>query len=237
MVAIRLSHERGFAEPAADLSLAEGQLSVVFLGGALDAPPPASVLSSLHEHERASVALMPARRARTWVGGRIALRRALASCDARITDPRPILSTERGGPHLPAGLLGSIAHKDAVAVALAAQGEGFAIGVDVEEARPLASGLERRILTTEEIAELDAGGLDEVARGLERARRFAAKEAVYKAIDPFLGRWVGFLEVVLAEGAEGYAVRGPVDGRALAVEVRVLDLGDVFVALARARPA
>ncbi len=239
MVAIRLSDTRAFGEPAADVSLAWGELSLLFLGGALDEPPPGGVVSSLHAHERNCAEAMPARRARTWVGGRVALRRALTACGVPSEGVGPVLADERGAPRLPAGLRGSIAHKDAVAAALAARDGGFALGVDVEIAGALAAGLERRILTADEIASLDLQGLDEAARAIERARRFAVKEAVYKAIDPFLGRWVGFLEVSLRGEAGGYEVQGP--DRAgeprLAIEALALDLGDVVVAVARARPA
>lgn len=235
-LAIRLSGARGFAELLADVDLGEGRLVAVALPGAVDAAPPAEALERLHQQERAAAAAMLPRRRRTFVGGRVALRRALRGVGAG--EPPPMLSDDRGAPRLPGGFCGSIAHKDEIAVALAQRADGWARGVDVEPMRALSWALARRIVTPEERAVLEAEP-DDDARGRALLRSFAAKEAIYKAIDPWLRRWVGFLEVVLHPVGDGLAVESRLGAEAprLIIEARTLEAGDVLVAVARARPA
>jgi enterobactin synthetase component D len=109
-----------------------------------------------------------------------------------------VLSTPRGAPALPAGLIGSISHKQEIAVALAARSDDTrrrTIGVDVEIPRPLHNDISGRVLTPDEqvlLAELSGA-----ARDREVLWRFAAKEAIYKALDPWVERLVSFQEVAL----------------------------------------
>lgn len=235
---VHLAAARGLGDVVADLALTEGQLVAVALPGALDVPPPPPATAELHAHEREVAATLTPRRQRTWVGGRLALRRALVAAGAADA-PRSlaaIAADDRGAPSVPPGFKGSIAHKDEVAVALARRDDGWAVGVDVETSRPLGLGLASRILRPEEIATLPTG--DDAARGRELLRRFAMKEAIYKAIDPYLRRYVGFLEVALHDGGAGWVVVAELgrDEPRLTVEARVLDAGDVVLAVARARP-
>jgi 4'-phosphopantetheinyl transferase EntD len=227
-----------FGTTAAEVSLDEGALVVVELGGSLDEPPPESALAELAADERAAALAMLPRRRRTWTGGRIALRRALRAASG--DGPWPAIGVDdRGAPVLPAGLSGSIAHKDEVAAAIAATGDGRAVGLDLEPRRPMKLALSSRVLCDDEAEHLARTLVDGADRGLELARRFAAKEAIYKAIDPSLRRYVGFREVALAGDARGYEVElrfAPGARAPRAVEVRVLDAGDVLVALARATP-
>jgi 4'-phosphopantetheinyl transferase EntD len=64
------------------------------------------------------------------------------------------------------------------------------------------------------------------ARAREVLLRFSAKEAIYKALDPFVRRYVGFLEVEVTPRPDGTAdVRSQLpeasDGaRAFAIDVR-----------------
>ncbi|NUP09615.1 MAG: 4'-phosphopantetheinyl transferase superfamily protein [Polyangiaceae bacterium] len=149
----------------------------------------------LHPEERAFLRGLEGARRATWLGGRIALRRALAavgvSCDA-------ILADDRGAPHLPARVRGSISHKETIALALATTAlddDHVGVGVDVEYDRPLRVDIAKRVLTTAELASLERfaeGERDHVVRVA-----FALKEAVYKAIDPACRRYVGFREVEL----------------------------------------
>jgi phosphopantetheine--protein transferase-like protein len=154
----------------------------------------------------------PPRRA-TFVAGRVALRAALE----RSGLAAPLIgASPRGAPLLGPHALGSISHKHDVAVGLAApRGAGDAtIGVDVERLEPLRVDISRRILT-----ELELEGL---ARSPEASRdrvvrvAFSMKEAIYKAIDPFVSRYVGFREVELPDVQ--------VFGTARSVEVRVAQL-------------
>jgi enterobactin synthetase component D len=113
--------------------------------------------------------------------GRAALREALAMPDADIA------SDDRGAPVMPAGWLGSLSHKVGRAAALVApdDGSGARIGVDLEHAVAPRQPIERRILSPRE----------PIADRREVTLYFAVKEAIYKAIDPFLRRYVGFTEV------------------------------------------
>jgi enterobactin synthetase component D len=160
-------------------------------------PPP----GALHPEESAFAAtLAPARRP-TWVGGRVALRAALASLGAPLAEP--VLATPRGAPLLPAGFVGSITHKPGVAAAVAARAEEplRTLGVDLEIARRLRTDIARRVLTADEEAAL--AGLVGDARDLEVLRWFAAKEAIYKALDPWVSRYVAFREATVARAADG----------------------------------
>lgn len=85
-----------------------------------------------------------------------------------------------GAPVWPAGIVGSLAHDDVVAVAVVGRaGEG--LGIDVEPAEPLP----------EDVAALVETAGDRLGdRGDPLVHRllFAAKEAVYKAVYPSTGR-------------------------------------------------
>lgn len=96
---------------------------------------------------------------------------------------------DRGAPVMPAGWLGSASNKAGHAAALVARddGSGARIGVDLEHAREPRQPIERRILTPREAAAITD------RRDITRA--FAIKEAIYKALDPFVRRYVGFCEV------------------------------------------
>ena len=133
----------------------------------------------------------------TWVGGRVALRAALAELGLSWGATSPILATPRGAPALPAGVLGSIAHKRTIAVALAAFAPSgdVTLGVDVEVDRAPRFDIAARVLTPAERLRVDALAAPARARAVLAA--FAAKEAVYKALDPWLGRAIAFQEVEL----------------------------------------
>lgn len=154
-------------------------------------------------------ALAPARRA-SFVAGRLALRAAVGA--VRPEHERfALLRDARGRPLLPPGVGGSISHKRDRAVAIAAPDAGDGervdrdarhIGVDLE-ARPSPEdvgrpSLARRILTAREQDALDAEARDDALAHREGTLvRFALKEAIYKAIDPWVGRYVRFTEVEL----------------------------------------
>jgi 4'-phosphopantetheinyl transferase EntD len=159
----------------------------------------------LHPDERRAAASLPERRRRTWVVGRLALRRSLRALGADLASIGPIHATPRGAPALPRGLTGSISHKDDVVVALAAPHDADdrgAVGIDVEWDRTPKVDVRPHVLRADE-------GVDLTAPWAETARetilRFSAKEAVYKALDRFVGRYVGFHEVALIPRADGTA--------------------------------
>ena len=82
----------------------------------------------------------------------------------------------------------------------------IAIGTDIVEIKRIADALERqgdkfvqRILTESEIAEYLGRG-NSVAF---LAKRFAAKEAIAKALGTGIGRGIGFQHMVVSNNAEG----------------------------------
>jgi len=159
-----------------------------------DAPALERLAERLDPAERAHArALAPARRA-TWLGGRAALRAALEALDIVAG---PIFSTPRGAPALPAGVVASISHKQTIAVALAARAtmDDESLGVDVELDRASPRDLSTHVLTPAEREALAA--VDAARRPHAVMAAFSAKEAIYKAIDPWLRRFVSFQEVEL----------------------------------------
>lgn len=151
----------------------------------------------LHPDERAFARALSEPRRAAWIGGRVALRTALDA--AGLSSQEPLLATERGGPRLPAGAAGSISHKADLAVAIAAPSGAppATVGIDLEQLRPLRVDVSARVLTPHEREALPPPGPQRDAQIL---RLFCAKEAVYKALDPWLGRYVGFKEVEIQDG-------------------------------------
>ncbi|NUO49965.1 MAG: 4'-phosphopantetheinyl transferase superfamily protein [Polyangiaceae bacterium] len=149
--------------------------------------------SALLPEERSLSEKMAPRRVATFAGGRLAMRRALAGLGIVAG---PIGSTSRGAPMLPEPVVGSLSHKEDVAVALAALRAGTEnIGVDLEVEEPLRVDISRRVCRPEEIEEL--GRLGDIERDARVRVTFAVKEAIYKAIDPVVQRYVAFDEVAL----------------------------------------
>jgi 4'-phosphopantetheinyl transferase EntD len=213
-----------------DETLAHGRCVGVALPEGDEAIAAMAAASLLPEEREAAAALGPVRR-RAWVGGRAAMREALARIGA--TAP-PILADERGAPVLPAGLGGSISHKEHVAVALVATGLAGKVGIDVEVDAPRGTDIAAKVLRPEELAELAGMGAEERARAV--LLRFSAKEAVYKALDPYVKRYVGFLEiaVTLGPGGEGAVTPHLRDGEGgFAFEVRWMKRDGLIVTTAR----
>jgi len=167
-------------------------------------------LAGLADEELAFLeTLSPARRP-TWLAGRIALHSALRDLGL---DHGPILVTRQGAPELPQTAVGSISHKRTLAVALAApKVDGLSLGVDIEPIpgqppSPNESGwdnrpdISSRVMTPAELATLAA-----VPEGLRRRQvvlHFSIKEALYKAINPLLGRYVSFQEATVLPHRDG----------------------------------
>jgi 4'-phosphopantetheinyl transferase EntD len=168
------------------LALAHGACVIVELDDE------AAALAGLTPAEQDRAAQLGAIRRREFIAGRTALHLALGSDAA-------ILSDDRGAPVLPPGWVGSISHKRALAAALVAPAGAGRLGVDLELAAPPRVDIRGRVLTAREQAELTDGG-----RGV--TLRFAIKEAIYKAIDPYVRRYVGFTEVELALAGDAVTV-------------------------------
>ncbi len=183
---------------ASDPFLARGVLASVVIGESAD--------EALHAHERELVQTMAPLRRATFAAGRHALRAAIRAVAPSHADG-PLLRTTRGAPQVPAGVTGSISHKRSRAVAIAAPSNGELVGVDLE-ARPTAAdagkiSISDRILTSAELAAID--GLDALAHREATLVHFAIKEAIYKAIDPYVQRYVRFTEVELDVRTNGTA--------------------------------
>lgn len=146
-------------------------------------------LSLLPAAERAHAqTLVPARRAEL-VRGRTALHAALAQLAPTLLGA-PLLHDDRGAPIMPPGWVGSVSHKGSRAAALVASLAGARVGVDLERAAPSRLDISARILTPRELLAL-------TDRGRGTTLRFSIKEAIYKAVDPFVRRYVAFTEVEL----------------------------------------
>jgi len=187
---------------------------------------------ALHPEEREEAGALPAGRQPTFVAGRVALRSAWrAAHEARHGTGRfpsaAIRRSARGAPLLPHGAIGSISHKQTRACAVAAWPAAglLHVGIDLER-RPNAHDLARpsiarRILTAHEHDWVGrVTGSETEARELVHVH-FALKEAVYKAIDPLVNRYVGFTEVELdlrpiaspdPRSAGTATVRAPIQG-------------------------
>ena len=190
---------------------------------------------SLLDEERALTSkLFPLRR-RAWVGGRAALRTVLTR--SGIEAP-PVLADGRGAPIGPDGVAVSVSHKDSIAVALVARERVARVGVDVELDVVHTTDLSSRVLADDELAEL--ADYDAKRRAREVLLRFSAKESVYKALDPFVRRYVGFKEVSVSTRASGgarvSARLGPGEGP-FAIDVRWRCFDGLVLTTARVEPA
>ena len=195
------------------LALGHGACVVVELAD------PDAALAALDPVEQRRALELPDVRRREFIAGRSALHLALSS-------PAPILSDDRGAPILPAGWVGSVSHKGAHAAALIAPAGNGHVGLDLELAGAPRRDISRRILTPREQALLPD-------RGRAVTLRFSIKEAIYKAIDPYLRRYVGFTEVELDFTGDAVAVTTALP---FAIDVTWREHGEHWLATARATP-
>lgn len=170
---------------------------------------------TLHAEEAALARTLPPPRRATFVAGRQALRTAVRQLpDHRSAHQAPVLRTPRGAPLLPPDLTGSVTHKRTLAMAAVAPRtpDVLHLGLDLER-RPTEADLTRpsiapKILTGREAVALEGLGSDAMAERERTLVYFSLKEAVYKAIDPFVERYVRFTEVELTlDDAGGASVR------------------------------
>ena len=159
-------------------------------------------IAALPAPERVRAAALSGSRRREMLAGRAALRAVLADMAGAAAAREPIVADDRGAPVLPVGWVGSISHKGAHAAAIVTPDVGARIGVDLEVAAPPRLDIGGRVLTVRERAAL--APLDPVAYGRAVTLRFAIKEAIYKAVDPFVRRYVGFTEVELDLASDGH---------------------------------
>jgi 4'-phosphopantetheinyl transferase EntD len=160
-------------------------------------PVPDAVLADLHPAEAAHARTLGGFRQVQFAGGRLALRGLFDEIEVAAA---PVLSDGYGAPVLPPGIIGSVTHKQDLAIAILARGEP-GLGVDLEDTDRDRPGVARRVLRAEELAEVEA--LPPERQWTETAIRFALKEAVYKALHPFLLRYIGFGEVAIRTSPDG----------------------------------
>jgi 4'-phosphopantetheinyl transferase EntD len=146
---------------------------------------------ALLDAEAASIgSVLPARRQASGAARLVARALMMRLGTAQL----PIPKGASGAPVWPAGLAGSMAHDDRIAVAAVGLQRDFAaIGIDIEPAVPLPDDMLELIATP---LELRAMADDPLGGQL----LFVAKEAVYKALHPLDGVFLEFhdIEVDLA---------------------------------------
>ena len=172
------------------------------------------------------------KRLNRFIGGRVALRRALRAIEqiecsvdyesqvergldkcSLVKEIGPILADGHGAPNLPVHVHGSISHKDNLGVGIAVIDSQGRVGCDIERCfNPNAHMLSTRVLTEAEretlshIHDSNAGKEVNVDKGSavsflvnsieeDVMLRFSFKEAIFKAIHPYLARSVDFDEV------------------------------------------
>jgi len=220
--------------PAYVHATAHGVLAAFHIPDAAE-PVPTPVLERLPRVEADHARTLKGYRQVQYVGGRLALHRA---CEQLGEQPPHILSTERGAPDLGDRLVGSVSHKRTLAIGMVARPHGGTLGVDLEEYGPPRPSIEEAILRPEERDDLRE--LDADRRWIALLVRFSIKESIYKAIVPYVGRYVGFHEAQVRPDLEGHAAvrlfltggEGP-----FRVDARYSWLRGRLVTSARIRPA
>ena len=145
----------------------------------------------LFEEERSFVARAAPARIRDFARGRWCARRSLAGLGL------PAVAIPVGAdrqPVWPRGVVGSITHTRGLVAAVAARsGAIVGLGIDAEEHAVLEPEVRAFVLTPSEPS--DGGRIDLV--------RFSAKESVFKALHPGLGRWIDFHDVEVEVAGDG----------------------------------
>jgi len=128
----------------------------------------------------------PARR-QAFLAGRAVAATALAA----LHQPTAVGRAADGAPQWPAGVVGSIAHDGAQAVAVVGLSRHWqALGVDVEPDLPLPEDAASLVLRSEDEAALAQHFGPEAPRYGRLV--FGAKECVHKALHPWRGAWLEF---------------------------------------------
>ena len=167
-----------------------------------------------------------------FVGGRLALQanlRGLGRSAACLPD-------ERGGVVLPPGVSGSISHKRRLAIALTARANHGGLGVDLEDLLPQRDGIAERVLLPEELEAVRA--LREDRQWVATVLRFSFKEAIYKALNPLVQRYIGFEEALVDPDTDQTArieLRLAKGEGPFQLEGRYLWLGERVVTMVRVR--
>lgn len=157
--------------------------------------PPGVRVAHRRIREGDEAALLPVERAgreravaavlRQSGAARMVARELLAAFGA----PDAVLPRGEHGPVWPPGIVGSLAHDREFAVAaVAARHAVRGLGIDIEPAEPLPDGLVTCVTTEAERRRYPLALL-------QSRLFFVVKEAVYKALNPLDGRFLGFDDV------------------------------------------
>jgi 4'-phosphopantetheinyl transferase EntD len=141
--------------------------------------------------EQALVAKAVPKRVNEFRAGRHCARQALRRLGIEGFD---LLAGPNREPLWPSGVVGSISHSDHYAVAaVAAVGNIQSLGIDIEQAKPLAQGMLKIVATHDEIQMINGLSADKPWDAL----LFSAKEAFYKAWFPLTGSKLDFHDVLV----------------------------------------
>lgn len=183
--------------PAGDLATPHGIAAMTHLPDAGD-PVPDAVLAQLPGPEVDHARTLGGFRQVSFVGGRLALHAAMRHIGAPDV---PVLPDPRGTPALPGDWTASVSHKRTLAIAMVGRGPAGTLGIDLENLAPARLGIAERVLRPAEQAAIASLPPDRAWIGL--LLRFSTKEAIYKALDPYVRRWVGFEEAEVTPGRDG----------------------------------
>jgi len=86
---------------------------------------------------------------------------------------------------------------------MVAQASNGTLGVDLEEYLPERTSIAKRVLTDAEQVSLRTLPAEQQWIGV--LLRFSIKESVYKALDPYVARYVGFEEAEVVPNLQGSA--------------------------------
>lgn len=162
--------------------------------------PIADYRSALLPGEARAVHRAVASRQREHATGRVFARTAIAALGLV---PAPLLTGPAREPVWPAGVVGAISHSRSLAWAAAARQDAgmMGLGVDLEQFGRLQPSLYDRLFTRDEVGFIEATDVESATL------LFSAKEAIYKAVFPLAGRFIGFQEVELTINAPRDAFR------------------------------
>lgn len=165
-------------------------------------------LTSPFRSEQEIISKAGANRQREFNAGRHCAHMALKALGRNSV---PILSSSRGAPIWPQGVVGSITHSTQyVAAAAADNSRIIAIGIDAEPNEPLRCGVQDLIVSSSEKNQIE--NLTTLRPEVEWGRVFfSAKESVYKAWFSLTQSWLGFDDVDLNIDIKGSI--GPVSYR------------------------
>ena len=143
--------------------------------------------------EQAAATAMSERRAKGYASGRRVAHVALS----RLGAPPGAVTSDGRLPRWPPGFTGSITHSDTLAVVVVARlADVRGVGVDVEVQGRVDDRSAQRVLSEAE------------RRRFSQPRwtlAFSAKEAVYKAVNPIVGEYLGFADVTIEVAGQTFA--------------------------------